>query len=216
MGAGSSESEYLLPEHEILEYSKISSFTHDEIDNIYRYYVHFSQSRNDDGVIDFPEFCQAMALPDTLVTKRIFSIFDTNGDKVINFREFLTGLSYFLYETTEQQIILSFRLFDPECKGYCTSKDLKEIIKCYLITMPNLLIGNKQNDIKEKIVDQIATQMVNDTMKNIEFEHGQTEQITYREYRKIYFKDNIASKWLLMDMEKVKNGVSILTRRLLF
>ena len=199
---------HLLKDYELLEYSKISSFTHDEIDHIYHYFVHFSASQTDDGVIDYFEFCQAVHLSDTLVTKRIFRIFDTNKDNVINFREFLIGLAYFLYETTEHQILLSFRLFDIDGKGYCTKEDLKDIIVCYLETMKSSFILSKEKE-GEVALDKIADKLVEETYKRAGLEVG--SKVFYKNYREIYFRHSIAAKWLLMDMDKLKQGVMILS-----
>eukprot|EP00357_Protocruzia_adherens_P005800 CAMPEP_0114985054 /NCGR_PEP_ID=MMETSP0216-20121206/7637_1 /TAXON_ID=223996 /ORGANISM="Protocruzia adherens, Strain Boccale" /LENGTH=110 /DNA_ID=CAMNT_0002347295 /DNA_START=101 /DNA_END=430 /DNA_ORIENTATION=- len=88
-----------------------------------------SASLKDDGVIDYHEFCQALSIPTSLMTDRIFSIFDLNGDKVINFREFLFGLSVFLNETLENKITLSFKLFDNESTGETTVSEMTELIE---------------------------------------------------------------------------------------
>eukprot|EP00826_Nyctotherus_ovalis_P033148 TRINITY_DN2674_c0_g1_i2.p2 TRINITY_DN2674_c0_g1~~TRINITY_DN2674_c0_g1_i2.p2 ORF type:complete len:226 (+),score=66.48 TRINITY_DN2674_c0_g1_i2:154-831(+) len=198
---------HLLKDYELQEYSKISSFTHDEIDQIYHYYVHFSASHTDDGVIDYSEFCQAMHLSDTLISKRIFRIFDANKDNVINFREFLIGLAYFLYETTEHQVLLSFRLFDIDGKGYCTKEDLKIILVCCLETMKESFVLSKGKNAVA--LEGIAEKMVQETYKRAGLEVGC--KISYKNYRQIYFKHNIAAKWLLMDMDKLKQGVMILS-----
>eukprot|EP00826_Nyctotherus_ovalis_P022102 TRINITY_DN17238_c0_g1_i1.p1 TRINITY_DN17238_c0_g1~~TRINITY_DN17238_c0_g1_i1.p1 ORF type:complete len:227 (+),score=40.76 TRINITY_DN17238_c0_g1_i1:60-740(+) len=197
---------HLLKDYELMEYSKISSFTQDEIDQIYHCYVHFSASHTDDGVIDYFEFCQAMHIPDTLVTRRIFRIFDANRDGVINFREFLTGLTYFLCETTEHQVLLSFRLFDIDAKGYCTQDDLKSILVCYLETMKSSFVLSRNNAAE---LEKIAERLVEETYRRTGLEVG--SNVSYEKYRQLYFKHSIASKWLLMDMEKLKQGVMIIS-----
>ncbi|MDR3547538.1 MAG: hypothetical protein P4M11_04565 [Candidatus Pacebacteria bacterium] len=210
MGSAKS-SERGLKEHEILEYSKISSFSHEEIDNLYQYYQHFSAACNDDGVIDYREFCQAMSLADTLVAQRIFKLFDTNADEVINFREFIIGLACFLYETTEQQINLSFRLFDITGRGYCTPADLQQVLISYFSIMPSLMLLRDKSEDPEAAVRKLVESMVKATFDGLGLR--EPGKIQYKEYRRLYFRNGFATKWLTMDMEKLKQGVLVLTRR---
>ena len=58
-----------------------------------------------------------MNLKDGVYARNLFRIFDTNDDKVINFREFILAFATFLNETIDKQIRLSFKLYDPEDKG---------------------------------------------------------------------------------------------------
>ena len=58
-----------------------------------------------------------MNLEDGVYARNLFRIFDTNDDKVINFREFILAFATFLNETIDKQIRLSFKLYDPEDKG---------------------------------------------------------------------------------------------------
>jgi Ca2+-binding EF-hand superfamily protein len=69
-----------------VEFSKVSTFTSEEINDLYLYFNQLSKAKRDDGVIDYEEFCLAVNLPDGLYAQNLFKIFDTNDDKVINFR----------------------------------------------------------------------------------------------------------------------------------
>lgn len=46
----------------------------------------------------------AVALKDGIYAKNLFKLFDTNDDKVINFREFILSFATFLNETIDKQI----------------------------------------------------------------------------------------------------------------
>lgn len=48
----------------IVEFSKVSTFTADEINDLYLFFNQLSKSRRDDGVIDYEEFRLAVNLPD--------------------------------------------------------------------------------------------------------------------------------------------------------
>jgi Ca2+-binding EF-hand superfamily protein len=100
-----------------VEFSKVSTFTSEEINDLYLFFNQLSKAQKDDGVIDYEEFRQAVSLKDGVYARNLFRIFDTNDDKVINFREFILAFATFLNETIDKQIRLSFKLYDPEDKG---------------------------------------------------------------------------------------------------
>ena len=101
----------------LVEFSKVSTFTSEEINDLYLFFNQLSKAQKDDGVIDYEEFRQAVSLKDGVYARNLFRIFDTNDDKVINFREFILAFATFLNETIDKQIRLSFKLYDPEDKG---------------------------------------------------------------------------------------------------
>lgn len=49
---------------DIVEFSKVSTFTSEEINDLYLFFNHLSKAQRDDGVIDYDEFCQAVGLTD--------------------------------------------------------------------------------------------------------------------------------------------------------
>ncbi len=204
---GASEVQQIeLKEHELQEYAKISSFTHSELNNLFKYYTHFSASITDDGVIDYGEFCDALSMPDSLVTQRVFMLFDTNRDGVINFREFVIGLTYYLYETTEQQIRFSFKLFDINGTGYCTKQDLKDVLKSYMGVMCTLGL------MKDKAAGEVlAEQMVEETFAGLK--SAAPGKLSYDEYKKMHLHKLFATRWLALDMEKLNTGVKLLAEK---
>ena len=48
----------------IVEFSKVSTFTSDEINDLYLFFNQLSKAKKDDGVIDYDEFCMAVGLKD--------------------------------------------------------------------------------------------------------------------------------------------------------
>ncbi len=56
MGVGNTKIK-CLKSNELVEFSKVSTFTSEEINDLYLYYNQLSKSKKDDGVIDFEEFC---------------------------------------------------------------------------------------------------------------------------------------------------------------
>ena len=200
MGTASAKEEPNLKAHELEEYSKITSFSHAELDMLYKYYMYISASKVDDGVIEFVEFCHALSLPDSLVIRRIFTLFDTNEDGVINFREFIVGLAYYLYETTEHQVKFSFKLLDPKDCGYCSKDDLKAVLTSYFEVMNSF-----SRALPEVTRKELINSMVDSTFKAIKTEND--DRVSYEEYKKLYFQKGFSSKWLLLDLEKLHNYV---------
>ena len=194
---GHTESKYReLKLHELYEYAKVCGFSHEEIKQLYIYYQYFSSFQVNDGMINYGEFCKALGLEDSLVVKRIFRIFDENEDNMINFREFLIGLTRFLYDTAEQKIKLSYRVFDIDHKGYCTKDDIAEVLKDYF-----KILKHVKNRLPQNVIDEI----VNRSLEDMELEGS--DKVTYQDYMKWYFKHIGVSDWLTIDIEKMKNGV---------
>lgn len=110
----------------------MSTFTSEEINDLYLFFNQLSKAKRDDGVIDFEEFCMAVGINgkrrEGPFAKNLFQIFDTNDDKVINFREFILAFATFLNETIDKQIRLSFRLYDPRDTGRVSKASMSEIL----------------------------------------------------------------------------------------
>ena len=123
---GSRASGKSLKEVEIFEFSKVSTFTPKEINDFFLYYRLWSSSQKDDGVIDYGEFLSALKLKDCAFSQRLFALFDSNNDKVINFREFLVAFSNFINDSTATQIAVTFRFFEAkEHRGFISLALLK-------------------------------------------------------------------------------------------
>ena len=69
-----------------------------------------------------------LAFSGSKLMQNLFTLFDTNGDMQLNFREFLIGFAIFQNETFDHQIKASFKLFDPEERGYVSVVELKELL----------------------------------------------------------------------------------------
>ena len=135
MGPGISKPKLRLKDSELMEFSKISSFNYQEINQLYNFYHAYSMTKVDDGVIDYEEFLIASHLKDSQIAKNIFKLFDTNEDGGINFREFIIGFANFWNDTKEKTILNSFKLLDSssekKLKKDHFSKLLKEMVLNY-------------------------------------------------------------------------------------
>jgi len=187
-----------LKSNEIVEFSKVSTFTADEINELYLFYNQLSKSSKDDGVIDYEEFCRAIGIPDCLYTRNLFKIFDTNSDKVINFREFIIGFATFLNETIDKQIKLSFKIYDPKDRGYALKSEMHEILK-------GAFQGLQTIDLPAEALKEVVEQTFEDWGSK---EHP--DQISFEQYEKMVYENNDIIKWLAIDMHKVSQGAKLL------
>ena len=81
---------------ELEEFSKQSLLLPSIVEKLYSHFYRISRSKTEDGVIDLSEFLLSLKKREkSLISERIFSMFDTNHDGVINFREFILGISVF-------------------------------------------------------------------------------------------------------------------------
>ncbi len=137
----------------LVEFSKVSTFTSEEINDLYLFFNQLSKAQKDDGVIDYEEFRQAVNLKDGIYARNLFRIFDTNDDKVINFREFILAFATFLNETIDKQIRLSFKLYDPEDKGRVRRETMVAILSDALKSGGLGTLHQLPEELIEEIVD---------------------------------------------------------------
>ncbi len=202
MGGNNSKKRGSLKESEVREFAKVSNFSEEEILNLHRFYKYFSATNKDDGVIDYSEFCEALSIPHSEVTRRIFLLFDTNGDKFINFREFIVGIGNFLYESQEDKIKLSFKLLDIKGHGVCPKNEVISILQNSVSNMDGFCIP-----------DSVIEEMVNEQYKALTG-NSTCDQITFEQYRKMLFKNKGMLKWLTLDIQKLSKGAELLTKKL--
>eukprot|EP00347_Sterkiella_histriomuscorum_P002046 403369681 len=223
-----------LKSNELLEFSKVSTFTQDEINDLYLYFNQLSKSQKDDGVIDYEEFCQAVGLKNGIYSQNLFRIFDTNDDKVINFREFIIAFATFLNETIDKQIKLSFKIYDPKEKGYAKKETVAEILR-------DAIKGLGTCDLPDEVIQEIVDDTFSDLKRyrsensgssgaekgpkeSKEATGAKSEQegaqdnnqippgdvITFEMYERMVYENNDILKWLAIDMQRVCQGAKLI------
>ncbi|XP_057813739.1 calcineurin B-like protein 1 isoform X2 [Cryptomeria japonica] len=122
-GCFTAKSHKLPPGHE--EPALLASetlFCINEVEALYVLFKNLSSSVIDDGLIHKEELQLALfrcATKENLFADRVFDLFDKNHNGVIEFGEFVRGLSIFHPEASrEDKIDFAFRLYDLRQTGY--------------------------------------------------------------------------------------------------
>jgi serine/threonine-protein phosphatase 2B regulatory subunit len=217
MGSKTSKSLPKLKNAEIQEFSKQTLFSNEKIESLYTHFYSISTSRVDDGVIDYSEFCNTLNLSNTsYISERVFALFDTNHDGVINFREFLQGISTFVITFSDangrylvsahklnEQVNLSFRLFDTKRNARIYFADFVKLLKSAIEEHSALCIS--QNQLEE---------IAQSTFRSVEVSEDESgDYVTKETYRQLLWKNQQSLIWLSVDLERVAEGARRLIRR---
>ena len=192
-----------LKEHELNEFAKTTALSFDEIRNLYTHFKAISAFDKDDGVIDYAEFCAALKIDKSLISDRIFKLFDANHDSVINFREFITGISMLMQENIETQIKLTFNIYDADKSGVITADYMIKILESSLELLDNLSIPK---NVIEKLVQNTFETLNKDTEKEDKM------KIDYQQYRQMVRANSVMLKWLYIDLSKMQASAQLLMK----
>ena len=118
-----------LKKSELLDFHNMTLLNENIIITIHNYFEYHSSKINDDGILDYDEFCIMLNRKDNLLNKKIFSVIDLNKDNFINFREFLKFISIFNTGTREEQLELTYQIYSDENSNMIEKEYIKKILK---------------------------------------------------------------------------------------
>ncbi|XP_057968176.1 calcineurin B-like protein 7 [Malania oleifera] len=125
-----------------------------DIEVLYELFRKLSSSIVDDGYISKEEFQIGLfrnSKNQNFFADRIFSLFDTEHDGLIEFREFVQSLSVFHPDAPQTaKVNFAFQLYDVRDTGFIEHVEVKEMIVAFLNESDVLL----PDDIVETIVDK--------------------------------------------------------------
>ena len=188
---------------ELDEFAKITTLSMDEIRNLYTHFKAISAIEKDDGVIDYEEFCSALKIDKSLISDRIFQLFDANHDTVINFREFVTGISMLMQENIETQIKLTFNIFDADRTGFVSADYVNKILLSSLELLENISIPK---DVIQKMVSSTFEELNKGTEKE------DNTKIDFQQYRKMIRANPNMLKWLYVDLQKMQSSAQLIMK----
>ena len=73
---------------------KTTHFDSKEVETLFQHFSRISGSLERDNLIDYQEFIKAIGTKDTSFARRLFAIFDNDGNGTISFEEVLRLLSH--------------------------------------------------------------------------------------------------------------------------
>ena len=115
------------------------------------------------GYMTKTEFKSTLGLigmtPNEYIPNRMFSIFDTNGDGVLTFEEYLHSFAILLRGTEESRLELSFHLADSSGTGRLTFPDFSSLVDACQATTGALL--DKPRTITRREMEDLFNQISN-------------------------------------------------------
>ena len=100
--------------------------TRDEADVLYEAFDGADRTR--DGFINQTEFFRMLNLKSTAFTKRIFGLFDANGNDEVDFGEFVTMCWSYMCMSKYAMILLAFALYDADDSGDVEASEVREML----------------------------------------------------------------------------------------
>ncbi|KAL1990529.1 hypothetical protein VTN49DRAFT_6368 [Thermomyces lanuginosus] len=97
--------------------------------------------------------------PPSLIYDRMFAFYDTNGDNLIGFEEFLKGLASFNNKSADEKMRRIFRGYDIDGDGYVERKDFLRMFRAYY-ALSRELTRDMVAGMEDDFLDGVARDVV--------------------------------------------------------
>lgn len=139
--------------------------THFDAEEIKRLGKRFRKLDTDhSGTLSIDEFMSLPELQQNPLVQRVIEIFDTDGNKEIDFKEFLEGISQFSVKGDKaSKLKFAFQVYDINQDGYISNGELFTVLK--------MMVGNNLKEVQlQQIVDKTILQFDKDGDGKISYE----------------------------------------------
>jgi len=139
--------------------------THFDAEELKRLGKRFRKLDTDNsGTLSIEEFMSLPELQQNPLVQRVIEIFDTDGNKEIDFQEFIEGISQFSVKgDKEQKLRFAFKIYDINQDGFISNGELFTVLK--------MMVGNNLKDVQlQQIVDKTILQFDSDGDGKISYE----------------------------------------------
>jgi serine/threonine-protein phosphatase 2B regulatory subunit len=116
------------------------------------------------GTLSIEEFMSLPELQQNPLVQRVIEIFDTDGNKEIDFQEFIEGISQFSVKgDKEQKLKFAFKIYDINQDGFISNGELFTVLR--------MMVGNNLKEVQlQQIVDKTILQFDTDGDGKISYE----------------------------------------------
>jgi len=139
--------------------------THFDPEEIKRLGKRFQKLDTDhSGTLSMDEFMSLPELQQNPLVQRVIDIFDTDGNKEIDFKEFIEGISQFSVKgDKEAKFKFAFQVYDINQDGFISNGELFTVLK--------MMVGNNLKEVQlQQIVDKTILQFDTDGDGKISYE----------------------------------------------
>jgi serine/threonine-protein phosphatase 2B regulatory subunit len=131
---------------ELAELQRGNSLSQAQILKLHRRFKKLDKDGN--GEISREEFQSIPQLAANPLLDRVLTVFDTNGDKSVDFREFVRALAIFSNDVEKREkLLFTYKMYDIDGDGKISNKDL-------FLTL-QVMVGSNLSDVQlQQIVDK--------------------------------------------------------------
>eukprot|EP00698_Gefionella_okellyi_P005204 TRINITY_DN14755_c0_g1_i1.p1 TRINITY_DN14755_c0_g1~~TRINITY_DN14755_c0_g1_i1.p1 ORF type:complete len:178 (-),score=37.32 TRINITY_DN14755_c0_g1_i1:91-624(-) len=135
-----------LSSDELARMQQESQFSERDLKRLYRRFKRLDKDGS--GTIDMDEFLAIQSIAVNPLVYRIISIFDLDGDREIDFKEFISAMATISgVGDRTAKLKMAFQVYDMDADGYISNGELFQVLR--------MMVGSNLNDVQlQQIVDK--------------------------------------------------------------